>query len=162
MTARVSLRQLDLKATPKQLPLWSAMLRRLITVSPVLAIFVLSGCTGHTTKADESAAVQHQGDRITVSPGSPLASRLQVEEVRQTKVHRQVQAPASVEAEPARFAKILPPLPGRVLNLFVHPGDAVKKGQELLSVDAPDFVSAQADYARARTVLAQAERALSR
>lgn len=135
---------------------------RLISSSFVLVCLVLTGCKSQNSEADESAAIQHLGNRVTVLPSSPLASRLQVEEVRPTTFHRQVQAPASVEADPARFAKVLPPLSGRVLNLFVHPGDTVKKGQELLSLDAPDFVSAQADYARARSVLEQAERALSR
>jgi cobalt-zinc-cadmium efflux system membrane fusion protein len=79
-----------------------------------------------------------------------------------TTIHREVAAPASVEADPARSAKILPPLSGHVLQLFVHPGDAVKKGQELLTLDAPDFVAAQADYARSRSVLASAERTLTR
>ena len=138
------------------------MLRLSIRSSFVFVCLVLAGCKSQNSKVDESTAIQHQGNRVIVLPSSPLASRLQVEDVRQTTFHRQVQAPASVEADPARFAKVLPPLSGHVLNLFVHPGDAVKKGHELISLDAPDFVSAQADYARARSVLAQAERALSR
>jgi len=97
-----------------------------------------------------------------VPPGSPLAGRLQVAAVQQTTVQHQVAAPASVEADPSLFAKILPPLSGRILRLFVRPGDRVKTGQELLSINAPDFVGAQADYSRSRSVLAQAERALAR
>jgi len=87
---------------------------------------------------------------------------LQVEAVQRTTVQHQVTAPAAVEADPARQAKILPPLAGRVVELKVHPGDAVKKGQELLVLDAPDFVAAQADYTRAKTVLAQAGRNVTR
>jgi cobalt-zinc-cadmium efflux system membrane fusion protein len=136
-------------------------------ITSLLLLFLLPafwGCNGFqkSVKADDSTAIQHQGNRVTVPPNSPLASRLQAEAVQWTTVQRQVAAPASVEADPARFAKILPPLSGHVLQLFVRPGDAVKRGQELLSIDAPDFVTAQTDYARTRSLLAQAERALVR
>jgi membrane fusion protein, heavy metal efflux system len=140
-----------------------AMLRPATTILTLLTIFVLGGCDGlrKKEKADDSA-IQHQGDRIIVPPGNPLASRLQIEPVQRTNVQHQVAAPASVEADPALFAKILPPLSGRVLRIYVHPGDRVKAGQELLTINSPDFVGAQADYSRSRSVLAQAERALAR
>lgn len=125
---------------------------------------ILTGCGGgpKATSTSDAPAIQHQGNRVIVSPSNPLASRLQGEPVRYTTFTRQVSAPASVEADPARYARILPPLAGHVLKLYVHPGDAVKKDQELLTLDAPDFVTAQTDYARARSVLGQAERNLVR
>jgi cobalt-zinc-cadmium efflux system membrane fusion protein len=127
-------------------------------------LLVLAGCDKFEkpVKSDDSSSIVHEGNRVTVPPKSPLASRLQVEPAQTTTIHRRVTAPASVEADPARYAKILPPLNGRVLQLFVHPGDSVTKGQELLAIDAPDFVGAQTDYAKARSVLAQTERALIR
>jgi cobalt-zinc-cadmium efflux system membrane fusion protein len=129
-----------------------------------LLLLVFTGCNklDKPVRSDDSTSVAHDGNRVIVPPRSPLASRLQVEPAKTTTIRRQVTAPASVEADPARYAKILPPLNGRVLQLFVHPGDSVTKGQQLLAIDAPDFVGAQTDYAKARSVLAQAERALTR
>jgi membrane fusion protein, heavy metal efflux system len=127
-------------------------------------LFVSGGCDKleKPVKSDDTTSVVHEGNRVTVPAKSPLASRLEAEPARMTTIRRQVTAPASVEADPARYARILPPLNGRVLQLFVHPGDSVTKGQELLAIDAPDFVAAQTDYAKARSVLAQAERAVAR
>ena len=124
----------------------------------------LSGCDGlqKGAKAGDGTAIVRDGSRVTVPTGNPLSSRLQVQAAELTTVQRQVAAPASVEADPARYARILPPLSGHILQLFVHPGDSVKRGQELLSIDAPDFVGAQADYSRSRSVLAQTEHALTR
>ena len=139
---------------------------RSTTAAALLLIltFVLSGCDDlqKGAKAGDGTAIVHDGSRVTVPPSNPLSSRLQVETAELTTVQRQVAAPASVEADPARYARILPPVSGHVLQLFVHAGDSVKTGQELLSIDAPDFVGAQADYSRARSVLSQAERALTR
>jgi cobalt-zinc-cadmium efflux system membrane fusion protein len=139
---------------------------RQIRSSPFLFIAILAsvGCadTPKKASADQATAIQHQASRIIVPASSPLANRLEVEPVQLTSIARQVTAPASVEADPARYARILPPLNGRVLKLFVHPGDSVKKGDELLLLDSPDFGGAQADYARARTVLTQTEHSLER
>jgi cobalt-zinc-cadmium efflux system membrane fusion protein len=127
-------------------------------------LYLSLGCDqlAKTPKPDDTASVVHEANRVTMPASSPLASRMQVEAAQITLIHRQVTAPASVEADPARYARILPPLNGRVLQLFVHPGDSVTKGQELLAIDAPDFVGAQTDYAKARSVLAQSERAVVR
>jgi cobalt-zinc-cadmium efflux system membrane fusion protein len=129
---------------------------------PLLFLFVGCGQIAKPAKSDDNASMVHEGSRVTVPTSSPFASRLQVEAAQPTIIHHQVSAPASVEADPARYARILPPLNGRVLQLFVHPGDSVTKGQELLAIDAPDFVGAQTDYAKARSLLAQAERGVTR
>jgi cobalt-zinc-cadmium efflux system membrane fusion protein len=139
---------------------------RLLRSSPFLLMAILAsvGCsdTPRNASADDATAIQHEGSRVTVPASSPLANRLEMEPVQLTTITRQVTAPASVEADPARYARILPPLNGRVLKLFVHPGDSVKKGDELLLLDSPDFGGAEADYARTRTVLTQAEHSLER
>ncbi len=139
---------------------------RLPRSSPALLLAILAsvGCSDAPKKAsaDDTVSIQHQGNRVVVPPSSPLAKRLEVEPVQLTSITRQVTAPASVEADPARYARILPPLNGRVLKLFVHPGDAVMKGDELLLLDSADFGTAQAEYARARTVLTQTEHSLER
>jgi membrane fusion protein, heavy metal efflux system len=127
-------------------------------------LLLSTGCDGlqQQSKTDDTSAIVRKGNRVTVPSASPLHGRLETEDAQSTNVEHQVTAPASVEADPARYARILPPLNGRVLQLFVHPGDSVKKGQELLTIDAPDFVGAQADYSRARGALAQAERTVTR
>jgi cobalt-zinc-cadmium efflux system membrane fusion protein len=137
---------------------------RLASVLLVPSLLVLSACDGvvKSAKSDDSTALVHEGNRVTVPPSSPLVSRLQVEAVQMTTVQRQVAAPASVEADPARYARILPPLSGRILALFVRPGDTVRQGEQLLTIDAPDFVTAQTDYAKSRSLLSQTDRALIR
>jgi cobalt-zinc-cadmium efflux system membrane fusion protein len=133
-----------------------------------LFVFVLllsiAGCgdAQKKTSPDDPSAIRHVNNQVIVPSSSPLASRLEVESAKLTTFTHRVTAPASVEADPARYARILPPLNGRILKLFVHPGDRVARGQELLAMDSPDFVGAQADYSRARSALAQAERTLTR
>ncbi len=97
-----------------------------------------------------------------VPEGSPLRQRLAVQAVNDEALRSELEAPAAVEAEPTRMAKIAPPLAGRVVKLFVNFGDAVKQGQRLFTLDSPDLVSAQSDYLKAKSAVAQADRNLAR
>jgi cobalt-zinc-cadmium efflux system membrane fusion protein len=142
---------------------FTAPRRELVPIA--LAICVLAGCHRHaqpTVEATPDEPVVRRGDRIEVHAGSALRSRLRIAPVEYRSIRRSLEAPAQVDADPARMARITPPLPGRVLQLFVHFGDTVTPGQRLLTLDSPDLVAAQTDYLRARTTLAQAERTLSR
>lgn len=110
----------------------------------------------------QPAAVVRKGERLEIPPGSPLRERLRIETVQPRSVRRSLEAPAELEADPARLARVTAPLQGRIVQLFVRFGDTVQKGQSLFELDSPDLVSAQTDSLRARSALAQAERTLAR
>jgi len=121
------------------------------------------GCRGSAKPAEEPAALyERQGSLIVVPPTSPLRQRIKVEPAGEQVIESQLIAPASVEANPTRMAKISPPLPGRVQQIFVKFGESVKKGQPLLLLQAPDLVTAQADYLRAKAAAALADRNFNR
>ena len=131
-----------------------------------LSGLLLVACGGHGSDIhkDETPppTFELQGGHVVVPESSPLRQRLDVEAVSMESVRSELAAPAAVEAEPTRMAKIAPPLPGRVVKLFVHFGDAVKQGAPLFTLDSPDLVAAQSDYLKAKSELSQAERNLAR
>jgi len=57
--------------------------------------------------------------RITVPATSPLRAKLGVAEVADKNIQRSLTLPAVVEADPARTAKVLPSVAGRVIDLKV-------------------------------------------
>ena len=122
----------------------------------------VAGCNRSKADVPEPAAVDHEGERLIVPEGSPVRDRLKVGVARIEKISTRLVTPATVESDPARTAKITPPLPGRVVKLFVRFGASVKKGEPLLTIDAPDLVAAQTDYLKAKSALALAERTLGR
>ena len=137
-------------------------------LAPLLAIGAIAtvhlsstGCQRVHASTLPSAAPA--GDEsIAVPADSPLRAKLVVAAADTRDVRPKLLVAASVEADPARLAKITPPLTGRVKNLFVRQGEIVKKGQPLFELDAPDLVAARADFLRARSVLLQAEQVLRR
>jgi membrane fusion protein, heavy metal efflux system len=97
-----------------------------------------------------------EGDRIVVPAGSPLRGKLTIEPVVTKEVQRNLTLPAAVEADPARLAKVLPPLAGRITQLKVQLGEQVASGQPLAVLDSPDLGTAYADYDRGKATVALA------
>jgi len=106
--------------------------------------------------AQEAPYLVRTGERIMVPAGSPLRNKLTIEAVGEKKIRRTLSLPATVEADPARLVKILPPLAGRITSLKVQLGGRVEAGQELAVLDSPDLAAAYADFERAKVLLALA------
>jgi cobalt-zinc-cadmium efflux system membrane fusion protein len=103
-----------------------------------------------------------KGGEILVPERSPLRSRIAVQSVSSDEAARTLSVPANVEADPARTANILPPLTGKVVELKVHLGDQVKKGQVLATLSSGDFGQAASDLGKARDAVNLNQKALDR
>ena len=126
------------------------------------AALALAACESKPSTANGGEDQKPASGAVVVPQTSPLRGKLAIETVERRPVRPELLAPASIEADPARLAKVAPPLTGQVKQLLVHQGDLVEKGQPLFVLDAPDLVTARADVLRARTVLVQTDQALRR
>jgi cobalt-zinc-cadmium efflux system membrane fusion protein len=63
---------------------------------------------------------------------------------------------------PNRVARVAMPIPGRVSQVHVQLGDAVKQGQPLLAIDSPEASEAVAAHRQAQSELRQARSALEK
>jgi len=122
----------------------------------------LAGCGRATPPAEVPAMVTGSNGQVTIPEGSPLRATLSFDTARTVPVSDIVTATASVEPDPARTVKLFPPMAGRVVALHVQLGDEVHRGDPLITLDAPDFTSAQADLAHATTAYRQAKNTLAR
>jgi HlyD family secretion protein len=79
---------------------------------------------------------------------------------------------ASGEVRPVQYIKLTSEVPGRILEIYVNPGDIVKKGQSLVRVDPTQLQSSQEaqwaatqaslnDVANARNAVASAQQGLA-
>jgi cobalt-zinc-cadmium efflux system membrane fusion protein len=123
----------------------------------------LIGCHPAETKTSAPPSdFDRQGNLVIVPEKSSLRSRLAFDTARADKIQRELAAPAIVEADPQKFARIFPPLAGRLLKLHVQLGDTVTEGQLLASLNSPDFLAAQGDYIKARSAVQLTSKALKR
>ena len=132
--------------------------------APVVIVVAaaLGACSSHPSHPTPPPVEQTQPGTLTILEGSPLRSTLVFDTVRTAERSEAVIATGSVESDPVRTVHVLPPLTGRVVAVHVHLGDAVGKGDSLVTLDSPDFTSAQADYSRALSAFRQASNNLTR
>jgi cobalt-zinc-cadmium efflux system membrane fusion protein len=110
----------------------------------------------------DQVAIKRPGGIVYIPEKSLLRQRLKVSVAQAYTAGVTLSTPASVEADPAHFARIYPPLSGHVQTLFVRFGDRVAKGQPLMALDSPDFIAAQNDYFKARSAADLAQRIVNR
>ena len=102
---------------------------------------------------ESAPLLQRDGRQIIIPEGSPLRDKLTIDAVGAQVIQPNVVLPAVVEADPARLAKVQPPLAGRITQLKVQLGEQVERGQPLVVLDSPDLATAYADYERAKVLL---------
>jgi membrane fusion protein, heavy metal efflux system len=103
-----------------------------------------------------------EGSRITVPATSPLRMRLDIAEIQDRSISRNLTLPAVVEADPARTAKVLPPVAGRVTELKVQLGARVTAGDVLAVIESSDLAQAVSDLEKARSALKLTKQTLDR
>lgn len=141
---------------------------RVLHLERLLALLLLLADAGCERKADAQNPSATTPTLVASAQGwlipedSPLRRQLAVAAVHPQRVRHELNVPASAEADPAKLAKISPPLPGRVLRLLVRLGDSVHQGTPLFTLDSPDLVAAQTDFLKARSAEAQANRTYTR
>jgi len=111
-----------------------------------------------------SSSSQSQGmPLIVVPPDSPRFKQLSIEPVRQQSfLTDEVVAPARVTINPNRISRVLPPVQGRILKVFVKLGDSVTEGQPLVTMDSPDADAAISTYLQTDATLRQAKVTLAK
>jgi membrane fusion protein, heavy metal efflux system len=113
-------------------------------------------------RAATPSAFSHVGDRLVVPDTSPLRTLLTVAAPTMKEVARTLVLPASVEADPSRTVKVMPPVTGRVTELKVQLGGRVVQGQELAVIDSGDLAQAFSDIEKARSTVTLTKKALDR
>src|SRR5262245_32203328 len=136
--------------------------------SPVLIPIVLAGacfsssCAGSPAEAGAAppVTVENAEDANAVAVTHPEQFLLAAADAR--AVHPELQAPGVVAADVSRTVPVLSLAGGRVVDVRVRLGDAVGKGQVLMTLQSPDVSQARADMKKIEADADFARRALDR
>lgn len=125
----------------------------------MLALYLLLAHCGRSRRAEvrsEPALSLHpspgRGERTTVfvQPELETSGRVAVEPARAWPVHESVEAPAEVVPSPGGVAEVSTTVLARIEAWHVAPGERVRAGAPLVTLDAPRVAELRTELARAR------------
>ncbi|MBT9330648.1 efflux RND transporter periplasmic adaptor subunit [Paracidobacterium acidisoli] len=124
------------------------MSRHRLLLYSVLILLPLTACNKQEQTAPETATPkQPMVDTITVS---------------HQHVADQLMLPARITANPTDIVHVYPLISGRVLSLRVLPGQELKKGQQIGTLQSSDAAQARSDFEKAKIEATRADLQLSR
>lgn len=126
----------------------------------IAILFFLAGCSqeqGEELEAEVKEA--SSAPVIVLSNEAQKIAGIKIERAQLQIVPLKIRAIGEVSFNQKRFSNISSRVSGRVEEVFAFPADKVKKGQALLSVYSPDFLSSQAEFIQAKERLSRAIKA---
>jgi len=143
----------------RALPARVQVLLVLILVFAVGAGIWVAKSRTNSDARDPDAAGQSKKVTGVFYPTPAQWATLTVEPVQQRVFQSEHVTEGKIAVDEDRSTPIFSPYAGRVLKLFVKPGDIVTVGQPLFTVQAADMVQAQNDFISAATALNKARSA---
>lgn len=104
----------------------------------------------------------HRQERLIVPQDSPLRQLITMAVTKDQTVAATYILPATVEADPAKMVKMLPPTSGRISQLNKRLGDPVEAGEVLFTIDSAELAQAISDMNRAQASVLLATQTLNR
>lgn len=123
----------------------------------------LAACGRGTPKPPPPSSMQAPADPsvIEIPAGSPKLGQIQLAEVQLADMPTdEFTVPGRIVMNPNRVSKVLLPVAGRVADVLVRFGDAVRKDQPVLTIDSPEADAAASAHLQSEGAVAQASSAL--
>ncbi|MCU1238503.1 MAG: efflux transporter, family, subunit [Candidatus Solibacter sp.] len=128
----------------------------------VCAAILIAGCGKQEEKAASAAPAageERLADGTVVIPAdSAKLKEIHVAEVKTAAVpFDEVTSPGKIETNPNLMSRVALPLAGRVSSVMVKLGDSVKRGDVLLTLEAPDADAGVGAYLQGQAAITQAK-----
>jgi membrane fusion protein, heavy metal efflux system len=121
----------------------------------VLAAAALDGC--RSAPAATNPEGQPAEGEVWLTAQQIRDAKVQIEPIGQHTVGNEIVTSGKVSFDDLRVAHIFSPVTGRVKRILAEPGERVKKGAPLATIESPDVGNAFADYGKAQADLVAAE-----
>jgi cobalt-zinc-cadmium efflux system membrane fusion protein len=130
------------------------------SVAVILAVSI--ACSpGHDQNAHASTVKKDQDPlRVTVSPA--LAEHIQIATAKPEDVVRSLHAAGRIEADEHRLGRVSSPVTGRIIEVFAHDGETVRRGQVLATLSSTELSNTQLSFLEAHSRRQLGERAVER
>jgi cobalt-zinc-cadmium efflux system membrane fusion protein len=132
----------------------------------IAAALLLCSCSRQESPTASAASPTEQrlpDGTLVIPAGSPKLAEIRTGEVRTASVPSgEVVSPGKIEANPNLMSRVSLPLAGRVSSVLVKLGDSVKRGDPILTLEAPDADAAVSSYLQGQAAINQAKANLNK
>ena len=115
-----------------------------------MTALTLVSCSSNNSEPIEIAAETPVESNFALSETQYQSSGMQLGKMEMKEFHEGVKANGVFDVPPKNRASVSSYFGGTVKNIELLPGEKVKKGQTLFSLENPDFVQMQQDYLEAK------------
>ncbi|HEY4392993.1 MAG TPA: efflux RND transporter periplasmic adaptor subunit [Polyangia bacterium] len=136
------------------------LLRDSALLAGLLAAAPLAGCK--SAPAATPAQGQPAEGEVWLTAQQIRDAKVQIEPIGQHTVGNEIVTSGKVSFDDLRVAHIFSPVTGRVKRILAEPGERVKKGAALATIESPDVGNAFADYGKAQADLIASDHDLRR
>lgn len=118
----------------------------------VLLFVILASCNSKNTSetAETKASENMVSDTVTITESQFIASNMALGKLTLQDFSTSIKANGMFDVPPENKASISAYFAGYVKNISLLPGDAVKKGQVLFTIENPEYVQVQQDFLEAK------------
>ncbi len=117
----------------------------------------LTAAEAPPVKSAQAPAPQVDGDVVSLAPQLRQELGITTAKADEREIRKVIRTPGMVAFDERRVARVKPRTQGRVLSLAVRPGDQVKAGAVLATLDASGVLDARNGLAAAKAALAEAQ-----
>lgn len=138
-----------------------------VTLAALAAVLALQGCGGGPTESESKmtsyTATESASETAELfSVPQDQMAHIKVVPVEKTRLQRILRLTGAVAYNQFKTAPVFSPIGGPVHEILVAPGETVKAGTPLLTVNSPDYSSARSAYIKAKDALQLAEKMFHR
>ena len=110
----------------------------------IAALYLLIGCSKGSPAAEEKASEEAAtpSSELTLSQEKKEIGGIETEAARIMPIQDELKVAGTVTSNAKGRALVTPPVSGKILQIYVGPGEVVKQGQRLALIQSPDLAQA--------------------
>ncbi len=130
---------------------------KIINFLPLLVILVIMNACGSDNEIkvmenkSENSVDANQIKMVELSKKQQDELKIGTVKISAAKTNLVISAPGIVSPAPENFFVVSAPVDGRIVSIFAHEGEAVKKGQVILEIESSQFGNLLADFLQAKS-----------
>jgi len=125
-------------------------------IIPIILITLLSACNNHAEKAaepEQNTANANVENEVILSPVQAKNSDILIGEPQTRLMHTELKVSGVVDVPPKNIVSISIPLGGYLKKMALIPGQKVKQGEVLATMEDPQYIDLQQDFLTAKSRL---------